>query len=123
MTRGQVLVVDGNPAVASAIADLLAAYGFEPRQAVDVDDAVNALGTHAPSAAVIDVHDWHVDGRRLVRNIRTRFPEMPIVLTSPAWLDVESLLGLNRERTVLLVKPFEGDVLIDALKRLSRETS
>ena len=112
-----IVVVDANPDVAAAIADVLATYGCHVVSASTADDAARIISGGSLSALVVDVHDWRVDGRRLVESIRARDSQIPIVLTAPAAVDVSALMS-SPSKTTLLVKPFDSEALSKAIRNL-----
>lgn len=82
---GAVLVVDDHPMVRSGLAALLSAEGrWRTLEAGGIDDALQALDTHADDIGLV-LYDWHLRGSggcEGLRSIRRRAPRLPVVVMS-----------------------------------------
>lgn len=122
---GQVLIVDDNAAVRTALVTLLA---IEDIDTVEADSPAAALAACEASAgdfdAVIQDMNFTADtvggeeGMQLFSQLRARWPELPIVLMT-AWTHLEQAVQLVREGAAdYLAKPWDNERLRTTLRNL-----
>ena len=71
-----------------------------------------------PDAVVLDLHMPGIDGRSLLRQLRTLHPSLPVVVFSGQWTeDVEEEM-LNQGATAFIRKAFSLDQLGLALQEV-----
>jgi DNA-binding NtrC family response regulator len=112
---GHILLVEDNPQVADVIAQMLGAMGFE----VEVTDrARKALDLLSSSADHIDLLMTDVvmpdgmNGLDLATQVRTRFPGLPIILTS----GYNDVVASDSTTFPMLRKPVPYDELYRAIR-------
>jgi CheY-like chemotaxis protein len=116
--RGRILVVDDDASVRQLVATILADEGFEVEQAVDGVDALAKIAAQAYDAIVSDLQMPRLDGLSLLREIRRRGIEVPVIIHS-ARVDasIEAVLRRAGATRVLSKGPMEvllqsvGDVI------------
>jgi len=80
---GTVLLVEDNPDVASASAELLAQLGYAVRWVADAESALDALERNGIDVVFSDiVMPGPMDGLGLAEAIKAKFPSLPILLTT-----------------------------------------
>jgi DNA-binding response OmpR family regulator len=92
---------------------------FRPRFDMDFAatgaEAMAKLDDGAPDVLVLDMRLPDTDGIELLRRIRARYPDLPVVVTT-AYLSIEPQLQvLDLHYSGYLVKPFDLDDLGDAI--------
>ena len=111
---GVVLVVEDEPFVRMVAVDTVQDAGYEAVEASTADDAIRILETREDIRIVFtDIHmPGSMDGLKLARAIRERWPPIELILTS-AFLK----LGVRDlpERGVFLPKPYLPEALTQAL--------
>jgi PAS domain S-box-containing protein len=118
-SRGRVLVVEDDLLVAELAAGMLAELGFEPVVSHSSKEALERLsGGDRPKLVFTDVvMPGGISGIELAERVRTRFPELPILLTTGYSEEVAGNHGFP-----VLQKPYELDSLAGAVARvLKRE--
>ena len=109
-----VLVVEDEALVAMLVADMLAEAGHRPVCTPDGRTGLPASGSGAgPSAAVVDLRLADgLDGRCVVRDLRGRRPDLPVVVVTGFHPEAPQadLRGLGGP-TLRLCKPFDQDEL------------
>jgi CheY-like chemotaxis protein len=118
--RPKVLVVDDEALIRLDLASSLAEAGFDVIEVSNADDAV-AILTTTPAVAVMvtDVEmAGSMDGARLARVVRDRWPPVHIVVVSGYHRAAELELP---ERTRFFPKPYDVRRLIVAIRELMRE--
>jgi len=118
-----VLIVDDNSAVCTALDLALSLQGLKVLVAESPDEALALLDEHAVDLVVQDMN-FHRDttsgeeGVELFRAIRTREPELPIILLT-AWTNVETAVSLMKEGAAdYLGKPWDDRKLLTTIHNL-----
>ncbi len=116
--RLNVLVVDDEMIVATAIEELLAGAGHSPTVALGVEEALSSLdGLTRLDAAIVDLQLPDGSGAGLIQEIRRRWPALPVVISTGYALDAEerASVGPGPGRAVLLKKPWTETELLSTL--------
>src|SRR5437773_1478402 len=77
---GHVLVVDDDRAVATVLDALLQQDGLQSSQVASAEEALEELGRRDVDAIVTDVRMPGMDGLQLLHEVRTRFPEVAVIV-------------------------------------------
>ena len=116
----RVLVVDDNPDMRLAAKMLLESEGYVVEVAKNGDEALRVQRERPSKILVTDLFMPDVDGLETVQRFRADYPDMPIILISGGGKLLQSkadYLAVARELGVVtLRKPFDPQVLIDALR-------
>lgn len=80
MTKGRVLIVDDEVAAAESFSELLSEWGYETASEADGLAGLDRAEDFRPSVVITDVHMPRLDGFGLLRELRSRFPEMAVIL-------------------------------------------
>lgn len=116
-----ILVVEDDPSLREAIGDTLELAG---RAYVAVDGgeaALKVLAEQAFSIVVSDVRMVPMDGITLLKEIRQRLPNMPVVLMT-AYAEVDKAVDAMRSGACdFLLKPFDPQALLSHIGRYERQ--
>ena len=125
--KPRVLVVDDQRRVAEVIAAALGHAGYECEMCGDGRGALAAIEARGADVVVTDWKMAGLDGMELLRELRRRRPELPVILIT-AYGNVSSAVAAMREGAFdYLTKPFDNDELRGTvaraleIKRLERE--
>lgn len=77
-----ILVVDDEPVIRRLAARILARDGWAPMEAADHREALAHASSSPPMAAVLDVVMPEVTGLALARQLRARWPRLPLLFIS-----------------------------------------
>ncbi|MCA1629991.1 MAG: sigma-54 dependent transcriptional regulator, partial [Acidobacteria bacterium] len=123
MARERVLVIDDDPAVRETVRAALAGCGFETDAATDGDAGLARVAEFRPAVVLADVLAPGLDGLGLLRELRTRHPEVGVILMSGAG-SIDSALRAVREEGALdyFEKPFDDARLCAAVIRAVQES-
>jgi PAS domain S-box-containing protein len=119
----RILVVDDEPAILEVLARMLRRHGFEVRCARDGLEGRTVFLAGGPwHAALIDQQMPRVDGLRLIADLRTDAPGLPVVLMSgvvhdPGPADARGPDPWELGVRTFLAKPFTELELLQALRR------
>ena len=115
--RPRVLCVDDEPVILQILRRLLEVQGFEP---VTCSDPLTALATFSEGAfdvVVTDIHMPAMDGLALMRALRDRQTELPVVVVTGHGTVDTAIQALREGATGMLVKPFTGQELLGEVRR------
>lgn len=119
----RVLVVDDEPIVLKSCRLVLEAEGWEVVSALSVAEALSFLEDITPDLLLIDVKMPVHDGMYLMRKVRQKRPEIPIIVMS-GYATTETIKeaeGLGA--AIFLSKPFTPDELADTLRSVAKSKS
>jgi two-component system response regulator YesN len=119
-----VLVVDDNPSMAKALADVLDVKGFEVYAACSGAEALQILRDHPVDILLTDVIMPEMNGVALYREARKTHPRLTTFLMTAYAADDLIQQGMKEGIKTVLTKPVDIDFLLSlfsALKRLSIE--
>ncbi|MCC6382470.1 MAG: response regulator [Dehalococcoidia bacterium] len=124
---GVILVVDDDHPVRVMLTRLLQAHGYTVLQAEDVKSARAVLEEEWPDLVVSDIVMPGVSGIELRRELRRRFPGLPVILTSGYSAEGPAEFAARTPDTHFVQKPFRAGQLLTliedvlASKRVSQE--
>ena len=105
-----ILVVDDDPGVRHALADVLSDTGYVVEQAADGMVALRRIALRAPDLILTDVRMPHLDGIGLATILAPHDPPIPLILMSADPLPRDCVLPFIR-------KPFEVEALLTLMAR------
>lgn len=112
-----ILVVEDDPNLREAVCDTLELAGQAVVSATGGEDALKLLAAQAVALVVSDVRMMPMDGITLLKEIRSRFPHLPVVLMT-AYADVDRAVEAMRSGACdFLLKPFEPKALLEHVAR------
>jgi two-component system response regulator MtrA len=120
VSKGRVLVVDDDPALAEMLGIVLRTEGFEPSFVADGDRALAAFRSSKPDLVLLDLMLPGTDGIDICRQIRAE-SGTPIVMLTARGDTVDIVLGLESGADDYIVKPFKPKELVARVRaRLRR---
>lgn len=113
--KPKVLVVEDEALLLFNISDDLKEEGFEVFEAANADQAIAILGEHADVGVVFTDIDMpgSMDGLKLWRFVRDRWPPIKIIVTSGKQRPVQGALP---DDGIFLAKPYTTASVVDALR-------
>ncbi|MBN8439123.1 MAG: sigma-54-dependent Fis family transcriptional regulator [Candidatus Accumulibacter sp.] len=112
-----ILIVEDDAALREAVCDTLELAGQAVVSAGGGEEALQLLAKRAVSLVVSDVRMLPIDGIALLKEIRSRFPQLPVVLMT-AFADVDRAVEAMRAGACdFLLKPFEPKALLEHVLR------
>ncbi|MGE0868963.1 MAG: sigma-54-dependent transcriptional regulator [Kofleriaceae bacterium] len=118
-----VLVIDDNPAVATALEVLFSLRDLRTIAAESPDDGLAILGREPVDLVIQDMNfrddtTSGEDGAALFRTIRGHYPDLPVVLLT-AWTQLESAVELVKAGAAdYMAKPWDDDKLLTCVQNL-----
>ncbi|CAB4936297.1 unannotated protein [freshwater metagenome] len=114
-TRGRVLVVDDDLALAEMLGIVLRGEGFEPVFCADGAAAVQAFRDTQPDVILLDLMLPGMDGIDICRAIRLE-SGVPIVMLTAKSDTVDVVVGLESGADDYIVKPFKPKELVARIR-------
>jgi DNA-binding response OmpR family regulator len=121
----KILIVDDSPDYLSFVQQFLEGEGFQVDTAESTDSMLTVLGTWTPDMVISDVRIPGDAAFAVLNQLRSddRTRAIPVLLCTAALQEVEeSAEHLRREGVEILLKPFDIDVLLDKVRRLTHAT-
>jgi DNA-binding response OmpR family regulator len=114
-----VLVVEDEAVINQAVADRLAAEGFDVRQAYDGTAGVAEAEAWTPDLVVLDVMLPGIDGHEVCRRVQAARP-VPVIMLTARDDETDVLVGLGVGADDYLTKPFSMRELVARVRVLLR---
>lgn len=109
-----ILVVDDEVDIREVVSGILSDEGHETRMAHDSDSALAAISDRAPRLVFLDI--WmqgsKLDGLALLDEIKSRHPDLPVVMISGHGNVETAVSAIKRGAFDFIEKPFKSDRLI-----------
>jgi len=119
----RILVIEDDKKIASFVINGLKQNGFAVDHAVNGDDGL-ALAAAAPfDAAIVDIMLPSLDGLSLVRQLRSRNVNLPVLFLSAKGSVDDRIKGLQSGGDDYLVKPFAFSELLARVQALIRRAT
>jgi twitching motility two-component system response regulator PilH len=116
----RILVVDDSNTYRQMIGDLLTSQGHEIALAVNGTDGLAKIASFKPDLVVLDVVMPEMNGYDVCRNLRKEpaTHDLPVLMCSSKDEASDLYWGRKQGASAYLVKPFEGDELLEAVEQL-----
>ena len=116
----QVMIVDDEPALRSAIRRALALEGFGVSEASSGEEAISILHRSRADAILLDVLMPGIDGLEVCRRLRAAGDLTPVLILTARETVGDRVAGLDAGADDYLVKPFALEELLARLRALLR---
>ncbi len=113
-----ILIVEDDANLGKAIYEAFTRSGFKASHVTKPDEALSILKLTSFQAAIVDCMLPKMNGRMLAKQIRTDFPDMPIVLMSGIYKDKNFARDAMAEcgAAAFLTKPFDLKEMVTTLE-------
>ncbi len=119
-SRGKILVVDDDAALAEMLTIVLRNEGFDPVTCPTGDQALDAVREHRPELVLLDLMLPGKDGIDVCREIRAE-SVVPIIMLTAKHDTVDVVLGLESGADDYVVKPFKPKELVARIRARVRQ--
>lgn len=109
MGRNKVLIVDDNPNMSALLSDMLDVFDFSSEQAKGGVEALEMLGNQDFSMVITDLRMPEMSGSQLLKSIKEKYPEMPVVVISGFNVADDEDDILSTMADAFINKPFRMD--------------
>ena len=119
-SRGVVLVVEDEPAIADLLRMYLSGEGFQVLVEAEGQEALTAVADHRPSCILLDVGLPGMDGIEVCRRLRAQQDWTPVVFCTARDDEVDRVLGLELGADDYITKPFSPREVVARVKAVVR---
>lgn len=116
----KVLLVDDETAITDNLAPLLERAGFVVAVAADGDEALATAARFAPDLIVLDVLLPRLNGREVLRRLRSASNWTPVILLTQVGDALERAMALEEGADDYLNKPFDPHELVARIRSVLR---
>ncbi|MFO1376433.1 MAG: sigma-54 dependent transcriptional regulator [Steroidobacteraceae bacterium] len=114
------LVVDDDLPLRDAMCDTLEFAGMRTRSASSASEALQVAARESLSLVISDVHMAGRDGHELLRDLKARHPDLPVVLVTAHANVMSAVLAMRDGAADYLEKPFAAEALVAVAHRHAR---
>ena len=115
--KAKVLVVDDDKFFLQTLGDSLTEKGFEPTLAMDGEEAERRFGAEEFDVVLTDIMMPKVDGLELLRRIKDRDPEIPVIIVTGSGDDKIQANAWERGAFLYITKPIDYNFLNLAIRQ------
>jgi CheY-like chemotaxis protein len=115
----QILLVENDSIIRKSIGDFLQGSGYEVTEARDGPQAIEVLATRRFDLVITDFSMPHLDGLRLLDEIRAFWPNIPVIFMT-GYLSKKAAQVLLHGRAEYIAKPISFEALLSIVRRLLR---
>lgn len=117
MSKTTILIVEDDAGLREALVDTLMLGDYKVVDADSAEAALMVLGSQHVDLVVSDIQMGEMSGLTLLKSIKTKFPNMPVLLmTAYATID-DAVQAMRDGATDYLSKPFAPEVLLNLVGR------
>lgn len=113
MSKGRLLIVDDEPSVRVSYANSLTDAGFDVAQSPDGADALRRIERDQFDVILSDVSMPRIDGLTLLRRLRLRSPDVPVILMLDEPDNRTAIRATELGAFQSLVKPIAAELLAE----------
>jgi DNA-binding response OmpR family regulator len=110
--KWKILLVDDEEDFLSALAERLGLRGIVPLTATSAEQAFALIKDTSPHLVVLDVQL----GSDIVRRFTLEYPDVPVIILTDIGKHLAGEEGLRLGARLCLMKPFQIEELLDAIK-------
>lgn len=119
----KLLLVDDDRALLKGLERSLTAVGYQVCACDDGGKVLAKLESGLPDLVVLDIMLPGQDGLTILREIRQRWPDLPVIMLTARSEDIDKVLGLEMGADDYMSKPFSTRELEARIKAVCRRTS
>ena len=120
--RSRIAVVDDEPDLRDAVAEYLAASGYDVMTAASAAEMRELVAVHSFDLAILDIAMPGEDGLALGRWLRSQMP-LGIIFATAAGTSIDRIVGLELGADDYIVKPYELRELLARVRSVLRPAS
>ncbi len=118
-----ILIAEDDQRIAALVAKNLCAAGFLCHCVHRGDEVLAAHEEHHPNLLILDISLPGIDGLEVMRGIRARADQLPILMLTARSSEGDKVLGFELGADDYVTKPFSTGELVARVRALLRRTS
>ena len=116
----QILLVEDDPVISAGLQKMLTGEDFVVNCVATGEQAIFKTETTPPDIIILDIGLPDISGIDVLKRIRPKNPELPVLLLTARDDIKDKVIGLNAGADDYLTKPFDIDELIARLRVIER---
>jgi CheY-like chemotaxis protein len=116
-----ILIVDDSRDLTHVIADFLSMNGYQVHTAHNGRDALERMGKEHIDIVVSDIHMPGMDGFTLMTEIKTRYPDIPVILITGFSVGDAQKIAFEKGANAFVAKPFRLKELKQVIESVSTD--
>jgi len=116
----QILLVEDDSAISIGLKKILMKESFVVNCVSSGQQAINQVQVSLPDIMILDIGLPDISGIEVLKKIRPKFPDLPVLLLTARDEVKDKVEGLNAGADDYLTKPFDIDELIARLRVIER---
>ncbi len=112
-----ILIVDDEAQIRTTLRGVLSDEGYRVLDAEDALKALELISSQRPHLVILDIWMPHMDGIELLEQLKTRAPELPIIVVSGHGTIETAVRATKLGASDFLEKPFSLDTLLRSVRR------
>jgi len=116
----KILVVDDDETLVKGLIRAFTAIGYEVNACYDGGLAMSSIDSVQPDVLILDVMLPGKDGLTILREVREKYPDLPVIMLTARAEDVDKVVGLEMGADDYLSKPFSLRELEARVKAVMR---
>jgi UDP-3-O-acyl N-acetylglucosamine deacetylase len=116
-----ILIVDDETQIRTTLRGILSDEGYRVLDADDALKALNLITAQRPDLVILDIWMPHMDGIELLEQLKTREPELPIIVVSGHGTIETAVRATKLGASDFIEKPFSLDTLLRSVRRAMRK--
>lgn len=116
----QILLVEDDPVISAGLQKMLTGENFVVNCVETGEEAIFQTTTTPPDIIILDIGLPDINGIEVLKRIRPKFPELPVLLLTARDDTKDKVEGLNAGADDYLTKPFDIMELIARLRVIER---
>lgn len=119
----KILIIEDDNIIASELADTLSFFEYDVLRSSDGIDGISVFEKSNPDLVILDVMLPGVDGFEVLKKIREKNKEIPVIMLTAKSLESDKLLGFELGVDDYIVKPFSLKELVARVKVAIRRSN
>lgn len=116
-----ILIVDDEARIRTTLRGVLSDEGYNVLDADDALKALDLISNQRPDLVILDIWMPHMDGIELLEQLKTREPELPIIIVSGHGTIETAVRATKLGASDFIEKPFTLDTILRSVRRAMRK--
>lgn len=116
----KILVVEDEANIRGFITINLNINNFDVKESGSSEEALKICENYVPDVAILDIMLPGINGYKLCKILREKFPEMAIVMLTAKAQDMDKIIGLDLGADDYMIKPFNPTELVSRIRAILR---
>ena len=121
-SKNKVLIIDDEKTILDNLASFLQRSGFDVEQASNGHVGLDKISQHKPDVIVLDVLMPELDGREMLRILRSKNDWTPVILLTQVGTATDRAMAITEGADDYLNKPYDPHELVARIQAIFRRS-